>query len=68
MNRHVIMEGDCGLCGAPVTAINGVWPPGHGLGECVPQQQPAPDIVRGETIRVPIAALFEQTSDEGDKM
>ncbi len=66
MKRHVIIEGDCGLCGAPVTIVDGVWPEGHDLGQCTPRRPPDPDIVRGETIEVPIAALFGQ-ADGGKK-
>jgi hypothetical protein len=65
MKRHIIPEGDCGLCGAPVTVTNGVWPPGHGLGKCAPRQQPTPDIVRGETVGVPLAEAFGRLDDGG---
>jgi len=61
------IEGDCGLCGAPVEVVDGVWPPGHGRGKCAPPRDATPDVVRGETIEIPIADVFSTRAIDGGK-
>lgn len=59
------ITGDCSLCGATVTIVDGVWPPGHGFGKCVVRHaQDLSGFVRGETITIPIDDMFETQGDD----
>jgi hypothetical protein len=51
------IHGGC-YCGAEIIVIDGVWPPGHGLGQCVPEPIPDSNIVKGTTIEIPLSGLF----------
>ena len=54
------ITGDCVHCGETVTAVDGQMPPGHGLGKCVEPRAVATDVVRGDTIDIPITNILPE--------
>lgn len=62
----ISVTGDCINCGETVTSVDGQMPPGHRRGECRGPQLAAAtaiDVVRGDTVAIPIADLVAAASE-----